>query len=259
MALRTRAWHCFKLRDLSLAGWHSCLPLQSTAANSSTDQSQLLFSTLQPQRQQDLSKTQRSTKMSSEAKTGPNTLTKRPTTPRKSSNLPREADNTVPPLPDIHNPKNRDKEDKNKENQAPRRSSLGFLRRSKSSDPNRNRPPIPAAPPVLPDLFGGAGASRPSQTFGDNVDVRDSVAIVSGKLGGLNVPSQSAYSARKSADTGRGTTATSYQESIENMAGSMANRGRYSYASTAVSAVNSPRRVRRRRDPTPFKYAHIQV
>lgn len=34
---------------------------------------------------------------------------------------------------------------------------------------------------------------------------------------------------------------------------SMTNRGRYSYASTAVSAVNNPRRVRRRKDPTPFK------
>ncbi|KAG6012290.1 hypothetical protein E4U43_007861 [Claviceps pusilla] len=33
---------------------------------------------------------------------------------------------------------------------------------------------------------------------------------------------------------------------------SMANRSRYSYASTAVSTINSPRRVRRRKDPTPF-------
>lgn len=35
---------------------------------------------------------------------------------------------------------------------------------------------------------------------------------------------------------------------------SMTNRGRYSYASSAISGnVNSPRRVRRRKDPTPFK------
>lgn len=34
---------------------------------------------------------------------------------------------------------------------------------------------------------------------------------------------------------------------------SMTHRGRYSYASSAVSTVNSPRRVRRRKDPTPFK------
>jgi hypothetical protein len=34
---------------------------------------------------------------------------------------------------------------------------------------------------------------------------------------------------------------------------SMTHRGRFSYASSSVNAVNSPRRVRRRRDPTPFK------
>ena len=37
---------------------------------------------------------------------------------------------------------------------------------------------------------------------------------------------------------------------------SMTNRGRYSYASSAISTINSPRRVRRRKDPTPFKYVH---
>jgi septin family protein len=33
---------------------------------------------------------------------------------------------------------------------------------------------------------------------------------------------------------------------------SMTHRGRYSYASSAVSTINSPRRVRRRKDPTPL-------
>ncbi|KAK7414764.1 hypothetical protein QQZ08_012509 [Neonectria magnoliae] len=33
---------------------------------------------------------------------------------------------------------------------------------------------------------------------------------------------------------------------------SMTHRGRYSYASSAISTVNSPRRVRRRKDPTPL-------
>ncbi|RKU45396.1 hypothetical protein DL546_004710 [Coniochaeta pulveracea] len=32
----------------------------------------------------------------------------------------------------------------------------------------------------------------------------------------------------------------------------MTHRGRYSYASSAMSTINSPRRVRRRKDPTPF-------
>ena len=34
---------------------------------------------------------------------------------------------------------------------------------------------------------------------------------------------------------------------------SMAHRGRYSYASSAISTINSPRKVRRRNDPTPLK------
>lgn len=34
---------------------------------------------------------------------------------------------------------------------------------------------------------------------------------------------------------------------------SMTHRGRYSYASSAVSTVNNPRRLRRRKDPTPYK------
>jgi hypothetical protein len=36
---------------------------------------------------------------------------------------------------------------------------------------------------------------------------------------------------------------------------SMTNRGRFSYASTVtnVNAYNSPRRIRRKKDPTPFK------
>ncbi|KAF2757460.1 hypothetical protein EJ05DRAFT_439702 [Pseudovirgaria hyperparasitica] len=33
---------------------------------------------------------------------------------------------------------------------------------------------------------------------------------------------------------------------------SMTHRGRYSYASSTMSSINSPRRVRRRKDPTPF-------
>ena len=35
---------------------------------------------------------------------------------------------------------------------------------------------------------------------------------------------------------------------------SMTNRGRFSYASSQVSAVNSPRRIRKKKQPTPFKY-----
>lgn len=34
---------------------------------------------------------------------------------------------------------------------------------------------------------------------------------------------------------------------------SMTHRGRYSYATSMVSSIDSPRRTRRRKDPTPFK------
>ncbi len=37
---------------------------------------------------------------------------------------------------------------------------------------------------------------------------------------------------------------------------SMTHRGRYSYASSAISTINSPRKIRRRKDPTPFKYTY---
>lgn len=47
-----------------------------------------------------------------------------------------------------------------------------------------------------------------------------------------------------------------YYEPSGERSSSMTNRGRYSYASSVAQAggsVNSPRRVRRRKDPTPFK------
>jgi hypothetical protein len=46
----------------------------------------------------------------------------------------------------------------------------------------------------------------------------------------------------------KGATVDPYDRTI-----SMANRGRQSYASSTASTINSPRRVRRRNDPTPFK------
>lgn len=38
---------------------------------------------------------------------------------------------------------------------------------------------------------------------------------------------------------------------------SMTHRSRYSYANSMTSALNSPRRVRRRKDPTPYKYVKL--
>ena len=69
---------------------------------------------------------------------------------------------------------------------------------------------------------------------------------------------------RRSVDTGFSGSSSAHEpgkssgkdsageETSLNAIASMASRGRYSVAS-AGSTVNSPRRVRRRRDPTPFK------
>ncbi|KAL1968064.1 hypothetical protein VTN77DRAFT_2194 [Rasamsonia byssochlamydoides] len=132
-----------------------------------------------------------------------------------------------------------------------KRSSLGFLRRSKSTEPlgerkvsggkfskkmskeqareeelRRQREAIPQHAPRLPDLvptpqlktFGGE--DRPDS----ETTSRPSVPPVP------PVPMIDPYARTES----------------------MTHRGRYSYASSAVSSVNGPRRLRRRKDPTPY-------
>ncbi|KAI1434118.1 septin [Xylaria sp. CBS 124048] len=148
----------------------------------------------------------------------------------------------------------------------PRRSSFGnLLRRSKSGELRHGRksvqqiePQVPKSPPRLPDLYNGS-RPQPLQTFGG--DLRpDSVAIISGETN----HSAEDNPIRNSFDPGHLSMSPSvaippvppvpsggwvdpYPRTE-----SMTNRGRYSYASSAVSTVNSPRRVRRRKDPTPF-------
>jgi hypothetical protein len=153
---------------------------------------------------------------------------------------------------------------------AARRSSLGFLRRSKSTEPvgdrkssgraskkmlkeqareeelrrQREAAAVPQYAPRLPDL-----APAPQlKTFGGD-DRPDSVAIISGRLSsratspvpGVSIPAM--------------VPESMVPESIDPYARteSITHRGRYSYASSAVSTINSPRRLRRRKDPTPYK------
>ena len=145
----------------------------------------------------------------------------------------------------------------------PRRSSLGMLlRRSKSSDLKRQqaakelelqrqREAVPKSPPRLPVLYNGA----PAPQLGLGGENRpDSLAILSGHAEHMSGPSP-----RPSMEPSRSAISVP-PPPIPNGgfdpyagAGSMAHRGRYSYASSAVSTINSPRRVRRRKDPTPFK------
>ncbi|CAZ84145.1 unnamed protein product [Tuber melanosporum] len=190
------------------------------------------------------------------------TLHKRPPTP-KSSSPPQSS--SRPPVPE--NTKVKDKE-----SHPPRRSSLGFLRRSRSGDPVRKTSPSPIvapSPPKLPEY-----PLAPSRN-GFVSDIRDSVAIFSGHaMSSFTESPPSSEDARspsngpggyipgrKSTDSVVGVSGgTRYLKSSSvpltddpyAKEGSMAHRGRYSYASSAANSVNSPRRVRRRRDPTPF-------
>lgn len=158
--------------------------------------------------------------------------------------------------------------------EVPRRTSFGLLlRRSKSGDLGskgskkhqaalkeqellrQQRAFANKQPPSLPVLYNGAAAPQ-LQSFGGE-GRPDSVAIMSGRVSGT-------YQSRPSIEPGRSSTTSApmppipkngYDGNVDPYARteSMTHRGRYSYASSAVSTINSPRRVRRRKDPTPFK------
>ncbi|KAI2620561.1 hypothetical protein GGR54DRAFT_601508 [Hypoxylon sp. NC1633] len=152
--------------------------------------------------------------------------------------------------------------------QPPRRTSFGMLlRRSKSGDLGKGgrkhqkgqqqQETIPKSPPRLPALYNGA-QPQPLQSFGG--DTRpDSLSIISGTAD----HSFHHYPPRASIDPGRPSMSSLAHPPVPPMPNggyvdpyarteSMTHRGRYSYASSAISTINSPRRVRRRKDPTPF-------
>ena len=148
-------------------------------------------------------------------------------------------------------------------------SGLGMLlRRSKSGDlgskgrkkgqQQQRQEPIPKSPPRLPALYNGAQPPE-LQSFGGETRP-DSLAIVSGKAD----HSFHHHPPRASMDPGRPSISSTappvppipdggYVDPYARTE-SMTHRGRYSYASSAISTINSPRKVRRRKDPTPFKY-----
>ncbi|KAJ5594324.1 uncharacterized protein N7459_000532 [Penicillium hispanicum] len=141
-----------------------------------------------------------------------------------------------------------------------RRTSLGFLRRSKSTEPLGERKSsgsrkkmtktqameeelrrqresyAPKHAPRLPDL----SPTPQLETFGG--EERDTLGV------------EPALPRPHSGLAASSSLASPVTETIDPYARteSMTHRGRYSYASSAVSTVNSPRRVRRRKDPTPY-------
>lgn len=146
----------------------------------------------------------------------------------------------------------------------PRRTSFGMLlRRSKSGDLGKGSKKAQAlreaelerqrqahaVPPKLPEF------SNNSEQLSKSFDIRpESPSDV--------VPPSGYTSARPSMDPPRSYGSNAVVAAPPLPFGgydpyarteSMTHRGRYSYASSAISSVNNPRRVRRRKDPTPFK------
>ncbi|KAM4065072.1 septin domain-containing protein [Hirsutella rhossiliensis] len=136
----------------------------------------------------------------------------------------------------------------------PRRPSFGMLlRRSKSGDFGKNGKKAQAIrdaeldrqrqnPPRLPE-FRNNTSDQLSKSFAPDLQSSPSYSLSSGPP------------ARPSRDAPR----TTHYPPVPPIpfdpyarTESMTHRGRYSYASSAVSTVAGPRRIRRRKDPTPF-------
>lgn len=171
-----------------------------------------------------------------------------------------------------------------------RKGSFSFLRRSKSRDRSASgsTPPqrklskkersrmreqemmaeqIPSRPPRIPNV-----PRQPHlQTFGGEDERPDSVNIMSDRSRGSfqHRLAQKTSQETIGTDTYRGmpippvppippipgaipASKSPYSDAFPRTE-SMTHRGRYSYASSAISTINSPRKIRRRKDPTPFK------
>lgn len=109
----------------------------------------------------------------------------------------------------------------------------GQLLREKSPE-TEGRPSIAASPPALPTL--------PSQPVIESFGGEDYVPAP--------IMSTSATNGQNGASS---MTPGSFNAVDHTRAHSMTNRSRYSYAQSISSSLTSPRRVRRRRDPTPYK------
>ncbi|KAG4031282.1 hypothetical protein MFRU_009g00720 [Monilinia fructicola] len=188
--------------------------------------------------------------------------TSRPRTPSANSS-PLHGTEKLPGIPESG---------KNINPNPPRRSSLGLLlRRTKSGNLSsknkkelaqvqeqererqlREAAAIPRSPPRLPDLaaplhfpsFGGE--ERPDSATSGNSGHEIRSASMDPQVRSYTM-SSSVPVPPMPAGARNGGWVDPYARTE-----SMTHRGRYSYASSAVSTINSPRRVRRRKDPTPF-------
>lgn len=154
-----------------------------------------------------------------------------------------------------------------------RRSSFGFMRRQKSTEAaskmNKKQKALAAqeqerqtklqqrVPPVLPNIdnniasFGGEnGRQTVHSQFTNNNSYKSGPHA-------MPMQSQNYPKSHVGSPISSSSPASKNGDHVDPYARteSMQHRGRYSYASSAVSitGINSPRRVRRRKDPTPFK------
>jgi hypothetical protein len=153
-----------------------------------------------------------------------------------------------------------------------RRTSFGFLRRQKSTDAGKmlkkgrgasgaynQQPSVPAVPPQLPTHsplskipgFGGESPRPDSHRVNQSAHRAASGTFTNDHYqGGMYVPVPPVPFGSQGQENGDHVV-DPYARTE-----SMTHRGRYSYASSAISTgtgINSPRRVRRRKDPTPYK------
>lgn len=184
-------------------------------------------------------------------------------TASRSSTAAGRAQESLPPINETNN--NSTSTSQSREPRTTKGPSLGFLRRSKSTEPlgerklsgkskkraqileeeRRQREARPRHAPRLPDLspaptletFGGEREEGEEEEGGERPD---SVAMAS---------LQQHYTPGSAISS---PTASVYPDPYARTE-SMTHRGRFSYASSAVSSSRNPRRLRRRKDPTPYK------
>lgn len=133
---------------------------------------------------------------------------------------------------------------------------LGKGNRKTQAESDRQPQPTPRAAPKLPEFFNNS--EQLSKSFAPELQAHSTTSGVSSLIPGYSARESSS---RSSAEATRAAASKVPIPPIPNngfdpyaRSESMTNRGRYSYASSgAMSTINNPRRIRRRKDPTPFK------
>ncbi|RFU81882.1 septin aspe [Trichoderma arundinaceum] len=126
---------------------------------------------------------------------------------------------------------------------------LGKGNRKTQAELDRQHQPTSRAAPKLPEFFGNT--EQLSKSFAPELQANS--IIPSGNSGRESSSRSSAEPTRAASNKIPIPPIPSNGFDPYARSESMTNRGRYSYASSsAMSTINNPRRIRRRKDPTPF-------